>query len=114
MKYSKVRSLLGIEPGKKDDLRLAAFTHYLQNYNTPGADLYREAAAGYVARRSAERKLGYIPALESLLPDQWDVAFPPNINPDFTFIDLFAGIGGFRVALQNLNGKCVFTSEWNK
>lgn len=32
----------------------------------------------------------------------------------FTFIDLFAGIGGFRMALQNLGGKCLFTSEWDK
>lgn len=35
-------------------------------------------------------------------------------RPDFTFIDLFAGIGGFRMALQGLNGKCVFSSEWDK
>ena len=27
---------------------------------------------------------------------------------------MFAGIGGFRLALQNLGGKCVFTSEWDK
>ena len=32
----------------------------------------------------------------------------------FKFIDLFAGIGGFRVALENLGGKCLFTSEWDK
>ena len=32
----------------------------------------------------------------------------------FTFIDLFAGIGGFRIGLSRVGGKCVFTSEWNK
>lgn len=40
--------------------------------------------------------------------------FPEAKKPKFTFIDLFAGIGGIRLAYQNLGGKCVFTSEWDK
>ena len=32
----------------------------------------------------------------------------------FSFIDLFAGIGGIRIPFQDLGGKCVFTSEWDK
>lgn len=35
-------------------------------------------------------------------------------TPEFTFIDLFAGIGGIRIPFQELGGKCVFTSEWDK
>ena len=33
---------------------------------------------------------------------------------DFTFIDLFAGIGGIRLGFESIGGYCVFTSEWNK
>lgn len=37
-----------------------------------------------------------------------------RITNDFKFIDLFAGIGGIRIPFQELGGKCVFTSEWDK
>jgi DNA (cytosine-5)-methyltransferase 1 len=52
-------------------------------------------------------------ALDQLLdnPVRFDVPFPPPRNPKFTFIDLFAGIGGMRLAFQGLGGKCVFSSE---
>ena len=36
-----------------------------------------------------------------------------NTN-NFTFIDLFAGIGGIRLGFEKFNGKCVFSSEWDK
>ena len=32
----------------------------------------------------------------------------------FTFVDLFAGIGGFRIALEKNSGNCVYSSEWDK
>lgn len=42
------------------------------------------------------------------------IPFPAPKNPKFEFIDLFAGIGGFRLAFQNLGGKCIFSSEWDE
>jgi len=47
-------------------------------------------------------------------PNNLDVPFPPAQPAKFKFIDLFAGIGGFRLALQSLGGECVFSSEWDK
>ena len=40
-----------------------------------------------------------------------DVPFPVPEKGKFTFIDLFAGIGGIRLGYQSLGGKCVFSSE---
>lgn len=39
---------------------------------------------------------------------------PPENTADFSFIDLFAGIGGIRLPFTRLNGHCRFTSEWDK
>src|SRR5690606_8209631 len=52
--------------------------------------------------------------IQTVLPLEYDVPFPPPENPEFTFSDLFAGIGGFRIAVQKLKGRCVFSSEWDK
>lgn len=49
------------------------------------------------------------PALRELLGLKTDAP-----NEEFTFIDLFAGIGGIRMGYEAHGGRCVFTSEWNK
>lgn len=37
-----------------------------------------------------------------------------SLNKSFSFIDLFAGIGGMRLAFEKNNGVCVYSNEWNK
>ena len=61
------------------------------------------------AFRVAESPLDY-----PLFADFFNVPFPDPSPANFTFIDLFAGMGGFRLAMQAQGGKCVFSSEWNK
>ncbi|TMO02440.1 MULTISPECIES: DNA (cytosine-5-)-methyltransferase [unclassified Pseudoalteromonas] len=63
------------------------------------------------------KKLVDILNLESQLKSHLDNApFKQKAlsESEFTFIDLFAGIGGIRLPFQKLGGHCVFTSEWDK
>lgn len=43
-----------------------------------------------------------------------ELPFKAMTDYKFKFIDLFAGIGGIRIPFQELGGKCVFSSEWDK
>ena len=54
-------------------------------------------------------KLRSIDEIETSVPFKSD-----HSETNFSFIDLFAGIGGVRIPFQKLGGKCVFTSEWDK
>jgi len=98
----------------------AVITHYLHNIDNGVAKHFKKDALKYIKEyvqyQEEENNLSMVAedALQQLLFEVNDVPFPTPENYKFKFIDLFAGVGGFRLAMQNLGGKCVFTSEWDK
>lgn len=53
------------------------------------------------------------PALREILHSTVTLTRRVQTGRSFTFIDLFAGIGGIRLGFERAGGSCVFTSEWN-
>lgn len=111
IKYSKIRTKLKIgDKNLKFNSDYANFTHFLQNKENGTAHHFKPYVIEFLERFDVVEDGENF---QYELPIEWDVPFPPVKNPKFKFIDLFAGIGGFRLAFQNLGGKCVFSSEWN-
>ncbi len=112
-KYSDIREKLQIVIVKKTSNEMAHLTHYFQNHKNGVSQYYRPAAKEYLAELHKNLNIVEEPDFQYYLPIKWDIPFPPPKKPKFKFIDLFAGIGGIRLAYQNIGGKCVFTSEWD-
>lgn len=98
---------------------LAILTHYVHNIDNGVAKYFKRDALQIVKkyRQFQEEEIGDVNIIKDpiqlLLFENKTIPFPTPENYTFKFIDLFAGIGGFRIAMQNLGGKCVFSSEWD-
>lgn len=103
--------------------RMAMISHYLHNTDLLQGE-ERETAIEYMRDYISSIHPEYGEEYTSmvcenavqldLFQDLFNVPFPAPDNPRFTFIDLFAGIGGIRIPFGELDGKCVFSSEWDK
>lgn len=110
--------------------QMAVLSHYLHNHRK---DIDKEEQAeiidairDFLSRKEMRQKVDISdwsdeqvllaaedPAQYSLFSEFFNVPFPTPENPRFTFIDLFAGIGGIRIPFDEMNYHCVFSSEWD-
>ena len=100
--YSKALSNI---TGKEFDEKYALLSHAIQLGDTKDAKKYREV----LVEKGINTKS--LPSAETFNRENRIELVPDKTK--FTFVDLFAGIGGFRIAMQKLGGQCVFSSEWD-
>lgn len=112
------------------DNDLPRLTHWLRShtrmYSSPQDRLLREDIQARVSDALAKAGLyngvdmsheGDFACEDSIQMDMFtnyaSVPFPAPLHPQFSFVDLFAGIGGIRIPYDELGGDCVFSSEWD-
>lgn len=102
----------------------AIVTHYLKLRNKSDVKTYASKAEALIRLWLLHHQEtdvtdetvseGLDPFVLSLFDVIENVPFKPVDKPTFKFIDLFAGIGGFRIAMQDCGGECVYSSEWDE
>ncbi len=75
-------------------------------------DAVLEALSAYTEKNNISLQDCVCNAIMQFLTRQARETVPKSAS--FSFIDLFAGIGGMRIAYENAGGHCVYSNEWNK
>ena len=87
--------------------KYALTSHFIQLGDRVEAEQYKEKL------KTNGIDLKEIPP-QSVFNNLHNISLITSVPERFSFIDLFAGIGGFRIAMQSLGGRCVFSSEWDE
>jgi len=98
----------GPNPDQAYEYLILARKHYTQKEIAQRLGVSDRAVRRWEIRQTPVKPY-LIPALQQLLP----FAYPEKPQGLFNFVDLFAGIGGIRLAFEGIGGRCVFTSEWD-